>query len=330
MRIHETRGSRTTVVWTISLLLVLVVVLALAACGGSSTTASNSPPASPTWTPTMSPAPIPVVKPGEKLPPIAELEAAFAYDASEPLGFVEHPENDVDWWGGPPLRAVTYQSGGDQAAGYLMVPPGEGPFPVVVYAPGWNTGADMWAEDALALARKGYAGLLVEQPSTQFFSYEALTDIASYVKFATRLRRGLDLLETLPQIDTSRIGFVGWSNGSYVGALLAGLEDRIKSYVLIGEYRFKGDSGFERESHLSAAEWDRYVAQMAVADNLIYVGNNKGSAFLFESGSTQGTFPNEALLGAAPKPKTWHVYTGGHETNAASQKYMRAWILKNL
>jgi hypothetical protein len=104
----------------------------------------------------------------------------------------------------------------------------------------------MWANDALALSRKRYAGLLVEQPQTDFFTYDASTDIESYRKFVIRLRRGLDLLETLPQIYTNRIGFVGWSNGAYVGALLAGLDKRVKAYALIGEYAFKGDPGSSR------------------------------------------------------------------------------------
>jgi hypothetical protein len=73
-------------------------------------------------------------------------------------------------------------------------------------------------------------------------------------------------------------------------------------------YVFKGDPGFEDESHLSAQELDRYVAQMAAADSLTCVGHNSGAAFLRESGSTQGDMPFKAMLEAAPRPKVWHVY----------------------
>jgi hypothetical protein len=74
----------------------------------------------------------------------------------------------------------------------------------------------------------------------------------------------------------------------------------------------------------------RYVAQMTVADNLTYIAHSTNAAFLFESGSTQGDFPFKALYTAAPNPKIWHVYKGGHETNPASQKYMRAWLVGKL
>jgi hypothetical protein len=69
---------------------------------------------------------------------------------------------------------------------------------------------------------------------------------------------------------------------------------------------------------------------MAAADSVTFVGHNTNAAFLFESGSTQGDFPFKAMFAAVPKPKTWHVYKGGHETNPASQRYMQAWIQKNL
>ena len=75
----------------------LSAVLTLAACGGSGTTASNSPSGapsqaatspSPSWSPTTSPAPIPVVKPGDKLPPFSKLAELFEYDRSEPFDLI--------------------------------------------------------------------------------------------------------------------------------------------------------------------------------------------------------------------------------------------------
>ena len=238
------------------MLLVLVVVLALAACGGSDSTASDSPSAepseaaaspSPSWSPTMSPAPIPVVKPGQKPPPFSELKAMFAYDTSEPFGLQKHPELDRTGEG-VTLRCITYQSGGNQAVGFLVMPEGEGAFPVVVYAPGWLWQVDRtWAYDAAAMAKKGYAGLLLAEPSTPFNTFDAPTDIASYIRYATQERRALDLLATLPEIDSRRIGFAGWSNGAILGSLLAGLEDRIRAYAFLGVCGMTTYSAEEKE-----------------------------------------------------------------------------------
>jgi dienelactone hydrolase len=341
MGAHGKRASRSPAAGVLSVL-VLVAVLALAACGGTNTTASSSPSAapgqaavttspSPSWSPTMSPAAIPVVKPGQKPPPFSELKALFAYDKTEPLGFEEDYPLTVS---GVPLRQISFPSGGHKAKALLVVPEGEGPFPVVVYAPGWLTAAISNAGYAVALAKKGYAALLIEEPNTAFYTFDAPTDIAAFVRYATQERRALDLLETMPEIDAKRIGFFGWSNGAFLGSLLAGLEDRIKAYVFLGA---PGTTTFNAEEKKSmgvptGAKFARWAAQISVIDNFAYLGHNKGAQMLFINGKDD---PNamhaaKAFLAAAPKGATWKVYSGGHSATPAADKFWQAWMLKNL
>ena len=324
-----------------SALLVVVATLLLPACGGAGTTESASPAASqaaaspsPSWSPTMSPAPIPVVKPGEKPPPFSELKALFAYDTSEPFGLQKHPDLDRTA-AGATLRCITYQSGGNQAVGYLVMPEGEGPFPVVVYAPGWLYQVDTtWGEDAAAMAKKGYAGLLLAEPSTPFNTFDAPTDIASYIRYVTQERRALDLLATLPQIDSKRTGFVGWSNGAILGSLLAGLEDRIKAYAFLGDCRTTTYNAEEKESFgaPTGAAFARWAARMSVIDNIAYVGRNEGAKLLFINGKGDANAMHDAkaFLAAAPKGTTWHLYAGGHWPSDAASKFIFAWMVKNL
>ena len=324
-----------------SALLVVVATLLLPACGGAGTTESASPAASqaaaspsPSWSPTMSPAPIPVVKPGEKPPPFSELKALFAYDTSEPFGLQKHPDLDRTA-AGATLRCITYQSGGNQAVGYLVMPEGEGPFPVVVYAPGWLYQVDTtWGEDAAAMAKKGYAGLLLAEPSTPFNTFDAPTDIASYIRYVTQERRALDLLATLPQIDSKRTGFVGWSNGAILGSLLAGLEDRIKAYAFLGDCRTTTYNAEEKESFgaPTGAAFARWAARMSVIDNVAYVGRNEGAKLLFINGKGDANAMHDAkaFLTAAPKGTTWHLYAGGHWPSDAASKFIFAWMVKNL
>lgn len=47
------------------------------------------------------------------------------------------------------------------------------------------------------------------------------------------LRRAIDYLETRPEIDASRIGYVGGSMGGIMGALFAGVDERVKVPVLL-------------------------------------------------------------------------------------------------
>lgn len=213
------------------------------------------------------------------------------------------------------------------------MPAGEGPFPVVVYAPGWTTPATMWAGDAVALSRQGYAGLLLGEPGVPFFSFDAPTDITSYVRYATQERRALDWLATLPKIDTKRIGFVGWSNGAILGSLVAGLDERIKACAFNGVCRQTSLSPSERKwfaqsgRHLrKGAAWARCVAREAVIDPVNCLGHNRGAAFLCLNGRRDwdATHDAKAFLTAAPKPKTGHVYAGGHGPPQAAREYLRA------
>jgi len=281
----------------------------------------------------MSPAAIPVVKPGQKLPPFSKLAAMFAYDKTEPFDLREIPnlEQTMD---GVTFRCSYFQSGGETAAAYLALPEGEGPFPVVVYAPGLKTMAMDSSGYAVALAKKGYAALLIEEPTVNFTGFDAPTDIAAFILYATQERRALDLLETLPEIDAKRIGFFGWSNGAFLGSLLAGLEDRIKAYVFLGVPGTTTFSPEEKESMgvPTGAKFARWAAQVSVIDNIAYIGHNKGAQMLFINGKddVNAMHDAKAFLAAAPKGATWHVYAGGHGDTDAANKYWQAWMLKNL
>jgi formylglycine-generating enzyme required for sulfatase activity/tRNA A-37 threonylcarbamoyl transferase component Bud32 len=54
------------------------------------------------------------------------------------------------------------------------------------------------------------------------------------VRYATELRMALDYLETRPEIDTSRLAYVGVSLGAGSRLPLAGVDDRFRALVLIG------------------------------------------------------------------------------------------------
>ena len=48
------------------------------------------------------------------------------------------------------------------------------------------------------------------------------------------LRRGVDYLATRPDLDHSRIAFLGWSSGAQLGMILAAIETRYRAVVIMG------------------------------------------------------------------------------------------------
>jgi hypothetical protein len=326
-----------------TILLPAVFALVLASCGGDTeegkpsggTTPSASASATVvTGSPTASPTP--EYRLDYDFPPWSVVVELFEYDTSEPLGYQVLGKNQQQ---GATVYDVEYQSSGYTVPAYLVIPDGTGPFPVVLYAHGGGgLRADYFLRDAVALARQGYAGLLIEAPSLRepylpiSTTWDARLDIKAGVQYAVDLRRGMDLLETLPEIDAKRIGFVGHSSGAWEGAYLVGVEDRIDAYVLqsLNGWPCTG-SGSKTSCHvLDLYGWEslppqqaleRYLRDTMVLNAAPYVERNEGAALLFQASKTDRfeSVPTiRAVFEAASGPKMLRWYTeadawGGHE-----------------
>ena len=213
---------------------------------------------------------------------------------------------------------VTYQSSGYEVPAYLAIPDGQGPFPAVLYAHGYGVGPKWFVPDAVALAREGYAGLLIQYPLSRepmvgFYSCDARSDIEGYVQYLVDLRRGLDLLETLPEIDDERIGVLGHSLGAEVVGILTGLEGRrVDAFVIMdGVGSLSEDTGNNECASLQDDELLRFREQIAVLNAVNYVGHDRGAALLFQVSSTmmEGTGYTALMhFEIAPEPKTLMEY----------------------
>jgi pimeloyl-ACP methyl ester carboxylesterase len=297
-----------------------VTVLALSACRGdpeeaegaaSSTPSASGGATSPTGLQTAVPSP--GVRTDYDLPPYDELVRLFDYDTSEPLAYeVGSSERER----GATVHRVTYQSSGYDVPAYLVVPEGRGPFPAVLYAHGYSVGPDWFLPDAIALAREGYAGLLIQYPGTReplvsFVSCDARSDVEGNVQYVIDLRRGLDLLQVLPEIDSQRVGFVGHSLGAGVGAILPGLEGaRIDAFVIMDGGAYTSEAMMEDCGSLPDEERVAYQEGMAVLNPANFIGHDLGAALLFQvSTYHESPFATEmALVELAPEPKTLIEY----------------------
>jgi cephalosporin-C deacetylase-like acetyl esterase len=307
---------------------VLLTVIALAGCAGAATTAPSptpvpsATPAASTSAPSAEPTatPMPTLRTGYDLPPYEELVKLFDYDAKEPLGYRVTYQEQQD---GVTVSDITYPSGGYDVAAKLVIPNGKGPFPAVLYAAGYGIAPSFFLPEMVAFTKEGYAGLAIGNRSGTdlYSSLDGKATIEGYSHYVVDLRRGLDLLGTLPTIDAKRIGFVGHSLGCAAGGILSGLETRVGAYALMacGGYITHPEWSFcSTDACFSATDEDRsqYQERLAVLNPVNYIGRGGGATFLLQASKTDqlALEPNVvALYDAAPQPKvlTWYERSQG-------------------
>lgn len=312
--------------------LLAVVALVLPACSGDEgdqgtrtstpgASASESPVDSPTAieSPTASPTPD-LYRTEYDVPPWDELVAMYEYDASQPFDYRVTGESKES---GATMYEITYRSGSHKVPARLVIPDGSGPFPVIVYAPSNDIGISWFGGDSMEMARAGYAGLLVSSPEgrppyTCFYwtcwqPEKALKAMTTYV---IDISRGIDLIESLPEIDAERIGFVGHGIGGDVGAILSGIDDRIDAFAIDGPDAFYGDIAVDMAHAGEGPPLDEipaYQDGVASLNAVNYVGHNRSSAFLMQVGTAYRDDTADRLqilFDALPEPKTWKWQDG--------------------
>src|SRR5271163_748280 len=129
---------------------------------------------------------------------------------------------------------VTNQEGAPLAA-YLRLPPGEGPFPALIFSNGFDSIKEMhyllYADDAV---KRGDAVLLIDQEGTgQAMRFH---DIKKRVDAEMSVAPFLDYLAIRYEIDSDRIGVAGISNGGYDAPRAAAFDERLKCVACLGAF----------------------------------------------------------------------------------------------
>jgi len=260
----------------------------------------------------------------------------FAYDAAKPLGYVDHGR--VNRRGYPiAVHAVSYAAGSDRLNAYLLLPPGRGPFPGVVYLHAAGTSSTDFLVPASWIVARGAVALVLSVPSDTAPRLAAPSLVAS-LRLQERLqardviavRRAFDLLQSLPKVDRNRLGFVGWSSGARTGALVAGVEHRPRGYVLMSA----GSSPISLYANQAPARLRAaFLRILTLVDPLHLVGNAKPGTLLLQDGRRDQVVPHSALVllaRAAPAGTDVRWYDAGHKLNGKAYHDQLAWLAGKL
>ncbi len=281
--------------------------------------------------------------------PIGELRRMFDYEQSLSLDVKEVGVEDRN---GIRIHDISYASPkGGRVTAYLVVPSDKKKnFAGIIFMHGRPGSRKTFFDEALQLAKAGAVSLLIDAPFSRtgeskrdfdptVTKPEADRDI--YIQTVIDSRRGVDLLLSRSDIDPKRIGFVGHSYGAHTGASLAGVEKRIKAFVIMSGApsltEFLRTSTIpaivETRNALTKEQQDNYFSTLATVDPINYIGYVAPSALFLQFGK-KDTYPNEEMqiryAKAASSPKLVKFYDTGHELNDEAQRDRAEWLRKQI
>jgi dienelactone hydrolase len=259
----------------------------------------------------------------------------FAYDSSTPLRYADHGRV-ANTTQSVAVHDVSFESGGRTIPAYLLVPSGAKKRPAVVFVPGSGGDRSELLPRARALAARGFVALSITPPSASVTTTPAtVAGLLAQARSLTvndviAVRRSVDLLQTLPAVDAQRIGYLGWSAGARLGAIVAASEPRVKALVLVS-------AGADRLSAFVAqappGTHRRVRTVLGSVDPLRYVAWARPGSLLLEDGRQDAVIPRAALLNvvrAAPPRTTVRWYEAGHALNDRAYRDAFAWLGKRL
>jgi dienelactone hydrolase len=236
---------------------------------------------------------------------------------------------------GVSIQDVSFASSEDERiAAYWVVPAGAGPFPGVIFvhpAPGNRT---TFLEEAVLLGKLGMGSLVIEAPWAQgevFGPKLAEPEAAreAFTRVVKDLRRAVDFLTSQPKIDASQLAYTGHSFGALVGGVLAGVEKRIQTFILMAGTGSFIDIVALNMPFLEGPALEHYAQVIAPIDPIQYVAHAAPAALFFQFGNqddfTRDQFERVAEAASEPKLVKWYD-TDHYFQIAEAQKDRLDWL----
>ena len=192
-------------------------------------------------------------------------------------------------------------------------------------------------EEARRLAARNVVALTITEPSTSNpparggTVQETLQRLqAGQVRDVVAIRRAVDMLQSLPQVDPKRIGYLGWSAGARAGTFVAAAEPRVKALALLSAGAAPV-SAYTANAPASVRGAVRSV--LTRIDPIHYVALARPGSLLLEDGRRDQVVPRAALLNivhAAPPRTKVRWYDAPHELDAAAYRDAFDWLVGKL
>jgi dienelactone hydrolase len=271
------------------------------------------------------------------IPPTSTPTVSFNYDASIPFDIKVNSESERDGITVVDLSYAAHDpsfspSTGGRTLAYLVKPHGEGPCAGIIYLH-WlgagNSNRGEFLDEAVEMAKRGVVSLLLQG----YFPWMSLPtgerDRPLIVGQLTELRRAIDFLLIQPGVDPDRLGFVGHDYGAAYGGVLAGVDHRIKTYILAAGTPSFADwivyFGYPREAY------DPFVRDL---DPIRYIPHAAPATVLFQFSEGDAFVPKEkaiSFFNAASEPKKIEWFDDTHQMiSQAVRQARQEWLTEQL
>jgi dienelactone hydrolase len=245
-------------------------------------------------------------------------------------------------------RSTSVGPNGGIVTAYLVVPPGQGRFPAVIYGH-WcmpvsaKNNRTEFLDEAIVLAHSGVISLLPDhvivhpgfvKDSTPLNEQQIEVEVQQNVN----LRRGADLLLARKDVDPKRLAYVGHSCDGSAGGFLSGIEKRFKAFVIMaGDLSFdidkKTKSFQEYRQKIGPEKFDTFAAKYAWMDGGKYV-SHAAPAAMFLQYAIDEPFLNGELakqyFEIVSEPKKLKIYEAPHALNVEATRDRIAFLAEQL
>ncbi len=232
----------------------------------------------------------------------------LAYDRAQPLDVRKAGGGIV---AGVTVEDVSFAGPDDRIPAYLVLPPGPGPHPAVVFLHGATASRESFLTEAISMAQHGAVALSLTSAFERSTDPRVLqnrepvsVDRQLFVRSVIDVRRGLDVLRARDDVDPQRLALVGFSRGT-VWAALAGAVEDVEGIVLMGPPA-------EMSKRVLPAKDRGLVDDL---DTIDWVGDDAPAEVLVQGGRFDETVkPAEvkAVFAAAREPKQLRWYPTDH------------------
>jgi dienelactone hydrolase len=245
-------------------------------------------------------------------------------------------------------RSAAVGPNGGMVTSYVVVPPGEGPFPAVIYGHWCMPGSEKknrseFLDEAIVLAHSGVLSLLPDHVIVHPGFVEdnapmSEQQIAVEVQQDVNLRRGADLLVARKDVDPKRIAYVGHSCDATAGGFLSGIDRRFKAFVIMaGDLSTEVDKSTkefqEYRQKVGPEKLDAFMSKFAWMDAGKYVSHAAPAAMFLQYATDEPFVKPETAkrqFQIVSEPKKLKIYDAPHALSAEATRERIAFLAEQL